>query len=148
MGLRIRARPLLRATTVGVVLCPIAASLSAPELTIRDGVYSQQQATRGQAVYAAKCSLCHGPALQGGANESPPLRGKRFLADWDQMPLRALYSRILSTMPKADPGSLTTEETLSLVAYVLQQNGFPTSSARSLTSADVLSSIRFVAPAE
>ena len=141
-----RSRLLLSAVASAAVVSSVVAAIAATELTIRDGVYSQQQAAQGQTVYIAKCTLCHGPALQGGVNESPPLRGQRFLSDWDQMPLRALYSRILSTMPKADPGSLSSEETLELVAYLLQQNGFPTSNARSFASADELNSIRFVPP--
>ena len=136
----------LGAAAGGVVFLFMAVALAAVEPTVRDGVYSQQLAAQGQAIYAGKCSLCHGTALQGGANESPPLRGDRFIGDWDQMPLRALYSRILSTMPKADPGSLSSDETLALVAYLLQQNGFPSSSVHSFASADELNSIRVVAP--
>jgi hypothetical protein len=56
--------------------------------------------------------------------------------------VRALYSRIISTMPITDPGSLSEKETLDLVAYLLQGNGFPSGKDRA-TSAKALNEIRF-----
>ena len=41
--------------------------------TVQDGVFSDAQATRGQALYAQRCAGCHGPTL-GGA-QAPPLTG-------------------------------------------------------------------------
>jgi mono/diheme cytochrome c family protein len=116
-----------------------------PVATVRDGVFSAAQAEAGKAVYTMQCSLCHRDSLAGGINESPPLKGARFLSDWEAMPVRALYSRILSTMPKADPGSLSEEETLSLVAYLLQQNGYP-AAERTLGPPAALDGIRFTPP--
>jgi cytochrome c5 len=130
-------------TLLGLTAAP--ASGTAPEVTVRDGVYSTAQAAGGKALYSAQCSLCHRDSLTGGINESPPLKGPRFLSDWDGMALRALYGRILSTMPKADPGSLSEEETLSLVAYLLQENGYPPGE-RPLASPAVLDGIRITLP--
>ncbi len=102
------------------------------KLTTRDGVYTQAQADAGRQVYSARCSECHRDSLLGGVNESPPLKGERFLANWAGSPLRALYGRILSTMPQSDPGSLSPEEALQIVAYLLQANGSPASRGREL----------------
>jgi cytochrome c len=135
----------LGAGTALVVLLAAAQAHGTPGLTVRDGVYSAAQADSGKVLYTSQCSLCHRESLAGGVNESPPLKGARFLSDWEGMPLRALYSRILSTMPKADPGSLSEEDTLSLVAYLLQQNGYPAAS-RALGPPDALSSILFTLP--
>jgi mono/diheme cytochrome c family protein len=112
------------------------------ETTIRDGVYTPAEAASGKAVYASQCSLCHLDSLAGGGNESPALKGAAFISDFDGKPLRSLYSRIISTMPSSDPGSLSDKETLDLVAYILQQNGFP-AGKKALGSPDALNKIRF-----
>jgi cytochrome c len=111
--------------------------------TVYDGAYTAAQAKSGQVVYRAKCALCHGETLAGGANESPGLMGAAFTSHWSGKPLRALYSRIISTMPITDPGSLSEKETLDLLAYILQGNGFPPGKERT-TSAKELNTIQFV----
>jgi mono/diheme cytochrome c family protein len=109
------------------------------------GVYTDDQANRGQAVFARKCQECHGETLEG-AGMAPGLRGSEFLSGWQGKPLRRIYSRILSTMPPDDVGTLTESETLDLVALVLRANGYPAGS-RALARADELDSIA-VAPPE
>ena len=111
--------------------------------TVYDGVYTAAQAKSGQAIYRAKCGLCHGETLAGGQNESPGLKGEGFISHWNGKPLRALYSRIRSTMPITDPGSLSEKETLDLLAYILRGNGFPPGKERA-TSAKELNAIQFI----
>ena len=115
-----------------------------PGVTVREGIYSPAQAAEGQSVYVAKCSACHLENLSGGMNESPALRGEQFVADFANKPLRNLYSRILSTMPLNDPGTLSDKETLAVVAYLLMQNGYPSSPNRSLANPESLDNIEFV----
>jgi S-disulfanyl-L-cysteine oxidoreductase SoxD len=112
--------------------------------TVRDGVYSPAQAAEGQKVYVAKCSTCHLESLGGGINESPALKGRPFISNFEGKPLRNLYSRILSTMPLNDPASLSDKEALAVVAYLLMQNGFPSSPDRSLANPDSLNNIEVV----
>jgi mono/diheme cytochrome c family protein len=59
--------------------------------------------------------------------------------------MSALFDRIDQTMPAESPGILSDEQVLSVIAYLLQQNGFP---AGDKTLADVksLASVQFVAP--
>ena len=47
-----------------------------PTRTVQDGVFSDAQATRGQALYAQRCAGCHGPALEGA--QAPALKGDGF----------------------------------------------------------------------
>jgi glucose dehydrogenase/cytochrome c5 len=98
--------------------------LGLPASPTQPGIYSTAQAMRGQSVYGAKCSACHGAEL-GGSEHAPPLKGRRFWAEWDQETVRALYSRIISTMPPSDPGSLAPNDTIDIVTYLLQSNGLP-----------------------
>ena len=95
-----------------------------PASSTQPGIYSTAQAQAGQSVYGAKCSACHGADL-GGSDHAPPLKGRRFWNQWDQETVRTLYSRIISTMPPSDPGSLAPAETIDVVTYLLQSNGLP-----------------------
>lgn len=88
-----------------------------------DGVYTADQAESGRTVYAARCAVCHGRSLAGGLG--PPLSGATFVDRWDDMPLADLVGKIRNTMPENAPGDLTPAEGAGLVAYLLQENGFP-----------------------
>jgi S-disulfanyl-L-cysteine oxidoreductase SoxD len=88
-----------------------------------EGVYTAEQATAGQAVYRAQCSGCHGPTL--GGNAGPSLRGETFLKNWAGKSLDELAVKIQNTMPQNAPGKLTREQSVTLVAYILQAGKFP-----------------------
>lgn len=92
--------------------------------SVSDGVYSERQAERGRVLYLAQCASCHGDDLSG-MGFAPGLAGNDFLSLWTGQPLENLYSRTRTTMPEDMPGSLLPEETMDLVAYVLQMNGLP-----------------------
>ena len=93
--------------------------------TVQDGVFTDAQATRGQALYAQRCAGCHGPALAGA--QAPPLAGDAFQAKFRMEPLSALFIKIRYTMPPgaAPNAQLTSEQAADLVAHVLKSNAFP-----------------------
>ena len=103
---------------------PAVAADPALSRSINDGVYSDLQAERGRALYLAQCASCHGADLTG-MGFAPGLAGTEFLSLWTGQSLRDLYSRTRTTMPEDMPGSLLPEETLDIVAYLLQVNDFP-----------------------
>ena len=105
--------------------------------TVADGVYSEEQATRGAAAYDASCSGCHRPDL-GGAN-GPALRGERFARIFAGKDLKTFYTKVATTMPRGAPASLGDNVYLDIVAHVLRENGFP-AGAQELTT-DGLSGI-------
>ena len=112
--------------------------------TVWSGVYSAEQATSGRAAYTAACASCHQDSLAGDTM-SPALVGDEFRETWHGKKLRALYSRIISTMPSDNPGSLPEKTVLDMVAYLLEANGFPSGPA-ALERADDLNAIDFVKP--
>ncbi len=58
-----------------IVLTMIAAAvLAQASRSVWDGVYTDAQAKRGEALFAENCVTCHGPALEGDG-EAPPLSG-------------------------------------------------------------------------
>ena len=117
-----------------------ASVVAAGQLTVRDQVYSAAQAKQGLAVYDRECASCH-----DGGTMGPELWGDEFVKSWKDKSMSALFDRIDQTMPAESPGILSDEQVLSVIAYLLQQNGFP---AGDKTLADVksLASVQFVAP--
>ena len=92
---------------------------------VRDGVYTADQALRGKSGYDGVCARCHGVPLTGSQGNGPTLKGPAFLAHWDKDTLGSLFTKIRDTMPRDSAGTLTDEVKLQILAYVLQQNGFP-----------------------
>ncbi len=95
--------------------------------TVDDGVYSAEQARRGQALYMEQCAECHAESLGGGLG--PPLSGDSFLGVWSSLSLSDLVSKMYRTMPENEPGQLTRQEAANLASYILQVNGFPAGTA-------------------
>jgi cytochrome c len=129
---------------LALVAAGISTSLYAqavPQFTVWTGVYAAAQADRGKAVYAEHCARCHSEGLEG-KDEIPPLKGYRFMSNWDTQSVSDLVQRIRSTMPLDNPGSLSAASTSELVAYLLQQNEAPAGQAElssdTLTQAGIL----------
>ena len=103
-----------------LALAPGAVAQSAPAEVA--GLYTEQQAAAGAAVYAAQCAICHGALLEG-TYEVPALKGK-FVANWAQRPVGNLYAYLGRAMPQNAPGSLPPEDNAALIAYILKANGY------------------------
>src|SRR6185295_17262346 len=92
--------------------------------TVWDGVYTDDQAKRGEAVFVQECSACHGRDLEG-ADMTPPLTGLGFMSNWDGMTVGDLVDRIRISMPLNKPGALSRQQNADVVAYILRFNQFP-----------------------
>ncbi len=90
--------------------------------TVRDGVYTDGQATRGSAIYKEKCASCHGPTA--GGSLAPPLTGDAFAATWGG-PLSSIVDKIQATMPANAMGTLTRAQSADVLAFMLQTSKFP-----------------------
>jgi alcohol dehydrogenase (cytochrome c) len=117
------ARKVRRFTICGAVaVFGISIVMAAAQQTTRTGPFTPEQATAGRATYQATCSACHLPDMKGSF-EAPPLSGPNFMNTWRSRPASDLFSRIRNTMPITDPGSLSDQDAVNLVAYILQANG-------------------------
>ena len=117
---------LLGMTAAGLVLgaSVLALQAQAPAHTVWDGVFTADQATQGKALFETKCAICHGAELNGG-EMAPPLAGASFLGNWQGSSLGDLFTRIHSTMPANDPGSMNNADTALILSYILSFNQFP-----------------------
>jgi mono/diheme cytochrome c family protein len=138
---------------LGIFAIVGAAALAASYATVRaaqdagkttwDGVYSDAQATKGASIYDDKCAKCHGSDGTGG--DAPDLVGGGFAADWDGLSVQQLFDRTRTSMPQDNPGSLSRDETASILSYILQKNGFPSGATDLSSAAEALASIKYVA---
>jgi len=85
--------------------------------------FSAAQAQRGQALALQQCAACHGVRLEG--RYGPPLSGSRFSEKWRGQGGKALQLYIAQNMPKGQAGHLSQTQTLELIAFILQTNGYP-----------------------
>jgi S-disulfanyl-L-cysteine oxidoreductase SoxD len=144
MSLPIGLSLLISAWLVGV-LSASARTQDTPNVTrpsVLDGVYTSQQARRGQEQFAQHCATCHRRDL--GGISGPALIGDRFLDQWREFPLEVLVNDIRTQMPQRNPGSLPVSAYIDIAAYLLEANGLP-AGQRELTQ-EIAARVLFVAP--
>jgi polar amino acid transport system substrate-binding protein len=90
-------------------------------------LYTADQATKGALAYYQNCSMCHGPLLDGqsGGYSGPALKGAEFADPSYDFHLSDMFNFVAKLMPAATPGSLTHEQDVEIMAFILQQNGYP-----------------------
>lgn len=116
----------------------------APSRSVWDGVYTEDQAKRGQGLYEEQCASCHGDALTGG-EMAPPLAGGEFLSSWNGLTVGDLFERMRKTMPLDKPGQLSRAVNADITAYLLSFNKFPAGKTELPQNTEMLKQIRFEA---
>ena len=140
MAYRRQRKAVICAAAIVVTVSGLA--LNGQGRSAADGVYSQEQAERGRAQYDGACASCHG--MRGaGSDVGPALTGSYFLETWSGMALNELFLRIRSTMPANSPGSLSAQQYVDLIAYLLQVNKFPAGQDELKPAEDTLKAITF-----
>lgn len=118
---------------------------SPPEArSVWDGVYTEEQAQRGEPLYREGCASCHGDTLKG-AGEAPPLSGGPFISNWNGLTLGDLFERIRRTMPQDKPGRVNRQSKADILAYVLSVNKFPPGKTELQHQTEFLREIQFEA---
>ena len=135
--LRMRNTVALGAITLGLIWAQAPAS-------VWDGIYSAEQARKGEALYRQECASCHGEKLEG-RGQAPPLTGADFIMDWNGMTVGDLFEKMQTSMPADQPGHLSREQNATLLAFILSANQFPAGAAELSTDGERLQQIRFEA---
>ena len=84
--------------------------------SVWQGVYTEEQATRGDTEHQNNCSSCHGTEKYSGDN---------FTKNWVGRTVFDLFDQIRTTMPDDNPGGLSAQQYKDVVAYILKTNGIP-----------------------
>jgi len=108
----------MRELSILLTACIVIAGCSRNK-NVWDGVYTGAQATRGRDVYNSHCVHCHTADLIEG------LSGQRFMDDWREDTLKSLFDQTKRSMPGDKPSTLSDQQYLDVLAFVLKKNGFP-----------------------
>ncbi|MCH1570672.1 MAG: cytochrome c [Longimicrobiales bacterium] len=77
--------------------------------------FTDGQADLGREVFRSQCTECHA---------SSEFSDAQFQFKWSRRHAGSLYQMIQTQMPETAPGSLSDDQTVNLVSYILRMNGF------------------------
>ena len=125
---------------VGVVgIAPLVGegAARAQTKTVWDGIYTEEQAARGEPLYQEWCASCHAPDLSGG-DLAPGLVGGEFTWNWSGLTVGQLFERLRISMPQENPASVSRAEKADILAFMLRANDFPTGDQDLADRAEIL----------
>ncbi len=114
-----------------------AAETTAAPATAMARLFTAAQADKGRADYDEHCALCHGDTLAGRAG--PALKGKHFANPDAGFHVGDVFKIVAMNMPATEPASLDHQMYADIMAFLLQQNGYPTGDT-ALTYDDAMAS--------
>jgi mono/diheme cytochrome c family protein len=92
------------------------------------GVFTEEQAKKGETAYQRVCASCHGADLHSTEAEAPDLTEGPFKFGWQGKTIADRFEIIRTTMPPRKEGSLDDQTYLDIVTYILRFNNVPTGS--------------------
>jgi S-disulfanyl-L-cysteine oxidoreductase SoxD len=110
-----------------------------------DGIYTAEQAKRGDTLYKEQCATCHGDNLEG-SGPMPPLAGKDFLTNWSGKSVGDLFEKTHTTMPATAPGTLTPQQASDIVAHLLASGKYPAGTTELSSKVEELTQIKIDPP--
>jgi mono/diheme cytochrome c family protein len=129
---------------LGAAAALFTATLGAAQTrSVWDGVYSDEQAKRGEAVYGERCIRCHGATMQGGTDGAGALTGEKFNGNWNGVPLDQMIDRVRASMPLDKPMTLSRQQTVDVIAYIFSANKIPSGKADLPRQAEILALIEY-----
>jgi len=129
-----------------VVLVASGTLVAAQEVrSVWDGVYTEEQARRGEAIYFERCVRCHGATYMGGTDGALPLIGSTFNGNWNGVKLDQMLDRVRLTMPMDKPASLSRQQTADALAFLLSINKIPAGKTELPRQAEMLALIQYKA---
>ncbi len=92
--------------------------------SVWDGVYTEEQARRGERTYAQECAACHLDDLLGDGM-APPLAGTAFSFRWTDLSVGNIFTTTRTTMPQGAPASLSARAYADIAAVLLSVTDYP-----------------------
>src|SRR5687767_13476194 len=118
-----------------------AAATATGTKSIWDGVFTEEQAKRGEEAYKTNCSECHGGDLMGDGF-APSLAGADFQGNWNDLSVGDLFERIRISMPPSGPSSVSPEAKVDILAHIFNFNKYPTGTTALEPKIEVLKTIK------
>src|SRR5215813_278762 len=113
--------------TLAVPRVLMAGQEPAQSKTVWSGIYTAEQATRGEESYKMRCARCHGAKLEG--TQGNGLVGKDFMERWREDSMGSLWEFVSESMPPARRGEgrplISVPTYLDIIAFILSKNDFP-----------------------
>jgi S-disulfanyl-L-cysteine oxidoreductase SoxD len=131
----------MRVLGAAAVIFAISVGAAAQGTSVWTGVYTDEQAKRGEALSNKLCTSCHGPDLSGG-EAGPTLVGLEFIGNWNTLSVADFYDRVHATMPADAPGTMTPQQTSDITAYVFKLNKYPAGKTELPTDLALLKGIK------
>ena len=113
--------------------------------TVWDGVFTEAQASRGEAAYGRSCAACHKEDLLGSGT-APALAGDAFFRRWNESTMDEVVQTMKGSMPQEAPGSLDLQVYVDIVTYLLKASGSPTGTGELRADRDRLKLMRVTPP--
>ena len=141
-----------RAVSLATVLTPMSIAClmlasrlliaqSAAGTTVWDGVFTDAQASRGEAAYGRSCAACHKEDLLG-AGTAPALAGEEFFRRWNENTVDEVVQTMRSAMPQEAPNSLDAQVYVDILTYLLKASGSPAGTGELTADRDRLKLVR------
>jgi mono/diheme cytochrome c family protein len=101
--------------------------------SVWQGVFTESQAARGDTEHQTNCTACHG---------SEKYAGEPFTKNWMGRTAYDLFDQLKTTMPDDNPGSLSAQQYVDIIAYIFKVNGLPAGSDSLTTDLEALRLIK------
>ena len=123
--MKIRAATAAPARTVLAAACICLAASGAARSQANapnapTALYTDAQAQQGVDPYETGCGMCHGANMEGA--QGPTLLGDTFTSHYQTV--GDLMQFMVKNMPKNDPGSLSHDDYVNILAFILLKNGW------------------------
>ena len=100
------------------------------------GVFTESQAARGDTEHQTNCTSCHG---------TEKYAGEAFTKNWIGRTAFDLFDQLKTTMPDDNPGSLSAQQYVDIIAFIFKVNGLPAGTDSLTTDTEALRLIKIEA---
>lgn len=93
---------------------------STGQKSVLSGVFTEEQAAKGDSEHQANCIACHG---------AENYTGEKWAKNWIGRTAFDLFDQLKTTMPEDNPGGLSAQQYTDIIAYIFKINGLPSGAA-------------------
>lgn len=131
---------------IALLLGAMSQAAAQPALqSTASGVFTEEQAKRGESAYKEHCATCHGSDLRSTDREVPNLTDASFKR-WVGKSIAEKFEDTRDTMPPRDERSLPDQTYLDVITFILRFNKVPTGLQELKPDPSILKQIKIADP--